>query len=66
MFFSSKKRLFRNSGRMAIQDKQAIAKAIGKSHKQRRGRNLVLQRERRKLREAVLNPSPLEKSESSG
>lgn len=36
-YFASKMGLFVNSRGTAIQDKQAIAKAIGKSREQRRG-----------------------------
>ena len=72
--------LFGNIKGIAIGDNQAIAKAIGKSNKQRRGM-VILQRKMRKLRGLCgfcffflllffglfgFYESPLEKSESSG
>lgn len=56
--------LFRNSRGIAIWNKQTIAKAIAKPHKQRRG--MLFYREKSKSGGVVLNKRPLEKSVSSG
>ena len=45
---------------MAVQDKQPIAKANGKSNEQRTG--MLLHKEKRKFREVVLNQGSLNRS----